>query len=97
MKERKFVGKMEIAGMTQDITRRNLGWRVACYYNVADDRFYSVQLMDRNSWFDPETLNENEIALYFLGDWTMKEVVAYTKKRIKECGFNPDFIGKDDD
>ena len=95
MKERKFVGKSEIAGMTQDITRRNLGWNVGCYYDAFDDRFYGIQLMDKNSWFNPETLDENEIALYFSGSWSMADVVMKTKKHLIEKGFNPEFIGEE--
>lgn len=97
MKERKFVGKSEIAGMTQDIKRRNLGWKVGCWYDAEDDRFYGIQLMDRNSWFNPETLDKNEIPLYFSGPWSMADVVMKTKKHLIEKGFNPDYIGEEND
>lgn len=95
MKERKFVGKSEIAGMTQDITRRNLGWKVGCYYNAFDDRFYGTQMMDKNSWFNPESFDRHEIPLYFSGPWKMEEVVMKTKKHLIEKGFNPEFIGEE--
>lgn len=95
MKERKFVGKMEIAGVSQDITRRNLGWKVGCYYDAEDDRFYGIQMMDRNSWFNPETLDENEIAVYFSESWSMEKVVSETKELLEKFGFNPEFIGRE--
>ena len=96
-KKRKFIGKKEISGLTHDIVRRNLGWKVGCYYDVADDRFYGVQLMDGNSWFNPEALERTEIPLYFSGAWTMFDVVMKTKKHLAEKGFNPDYIGEEDD
>lgn len=95
MKERKFVGKMEIAGVSQDITRRNLGWKVGCYYDAEDDRFYGIQMMDRNSWFNPETLDENEIAVYFSESWSMEKVVSEMKELLEKFGFNPEFIGRE--
>lgn len=95
MKERKFVGKSEIAGVSQDIARRNLGWKVGCYYDAFDDRFYGIQMMDKNSWFNPETLDECEIAVYFSGSWSMEEVVSETKELLEKFGFNPEFIGRE--
>lgn len=95
MKERKFVGKMEISGITQDITRRSLGWKVGCYYDAFDDRFYSTQMMDKNSWFNPESFDRHEIPLYFSGPWKMTDVVMKTKKHLEELGFNPEFIGEE--
>lgn len=95
MKERKFVGKMEIAGVTQDIERRNLGWKVGCYYDAFDDRFYNIEMIDKNSWFNPESFDKHEIALYFSGSWSMAEVVMKTKKHLEELGFNPEFIGRE--
>lgn len=95
MKERKFVGKSEIAGMTQDITRRNLGWKVGCYYDAFDDRFYEIQMMTNNSWFNPYSLDEHEIAVYFSGPWSMEKVVSETKELLEKFGFNPEFIGEE--
>ena len=95
MKERKFVGKLEIAGITRDIERRNLGWKVGAYYDAEADRFYGVQMMDKNSWFNPETLDECEIPLYFSGHWSMADVVMKTKTHLIEKGFNPEFIGRE--
>lgn len=97
MKARKFVGKMEIASVSQDITRRDLGWKVGCYYDAFDDRFYNIEMIDKNSWFNPETLDEYEIPLYFSGNWSMADVVMKTKKHLAEKGFNPDYIGEEND
>lgn len=45
MRKRKFVGKSEITGITQDIARK--GWnsnlKVGAYYDALDDRFYEIQ------------------------------------------------------
>lgn len=96
-KKRKFVGKKEISGITHDIVRRNLGWKVGCYYDASDDNYYDIQMMDYNTWFNPETLHEYEIPLYFSGNWSMADVVMKTKKHLIEKGFNPDYIGEEND
>lgn len=95
MRKRKFVGKSEIAGITQDITRRNLGWKVGCYYDAFDDRFYGIQMMDKNSWFNPYSLDKHDIAVYFSGPWSMEKVVSETKELLEKFGFNPEFIEKE--
>lgn len=98
MRKRKFVGKLEIAGITQDITRRN--WnsnlKVGAYYDALDDRFYEIQMMTNNSWFNPYSLDEHEIAVYFSGVWSMEKVVSETKELLEKFGFNPEFVDETD-